>query len=642
MRVSIALALGVGLLSSGALAQSDKDLKPGDWPRYARDLGGTHYSPLSQITAANVGKLQTAWSFKVRPEGGGGTVSSATPIAVDGVLYLPIGNAVVALDGATGQEIWRHPVTGGAARRLVTWWPGDKDHAPRIFYSNGKTITALDAKSGQAVTGFGEGGAITLDVSYNSPPTVYRNVLAIGANVGEDPVGPAGDSRAFDAVTGKKLWQFHTVPQPGEPGHDTWLDDGWKGRSGTNVWVWWMTVDDKTGTLFMPVGGPSPNYDGSGRPGANLFGNSVVAVDAETGKLKWWFQTIHHDLWDSDLPAPPTLYDAKVGGKTVHALSATGKTGLMYILNRDTGKPLFGIEEKPVAKGDVPGEWYSPTQPIPVKPEPLSRKTWTLADVVTAQDTNPEHAAACRKLLQDYGGTFFNSGPFTPYFMHEDGGPLKASINLPQNGGSLWGGTAADPRTGMLFINTSEGGSIGFMEKRKKGVNYGRGDENSSQTYDRANLAAPGAYQSFSASYKDVSGRTVSMPCIRPPWGRLIAVDGNTGDIAWQVPLGVSESLPAGKQNTGLYNGNGSPIVTASGLLFIGATADKRFRAFDAKSGKALWETRLDYAAEDTPITYTGKDGRQYLAVVAAAGGLRGPDGRPANAESLIAFALPK
>jgi quinoprotein glucose dehydrogenase len=648
MRASIALALGVALLSSTALsstalAQSDKDLKPGDWPRYARDLGGTHYSPLSQITPANVARLAPAWTFKVRPEGGGGIVSSATPIVVDGVLYLPVGNAVVAMDGATGQELWRHPVTGGLARRLVTFWPGDKDHAARIFYSNGKAISALDARSGQPVTSFGENGEIVLDVPYNSPPTVYKNVLAIGANVAEDPVGPAGDSRAFDAITGKKLWQFHTVPQPGEAGHDTWLGDGWMGRSGTNVWNWWMTVDDRTGALYMPVGGPSPNYDGSGRPGANLFGNSVVAVDAETGKLKWWFQTIHHDLWDSDLPAPPTLYDAKVGGKTVHALSETGKTGLMYILDRDTGKPVFGVQEKPVAKGDVPGEWYSPTQPIPVKPEPVSRKTWTPADVVTAEDTTPEHAAACRKLLQDYGGTFFNSGPFTPYFMHTDGGPMKASINLPMNGGSLWGGTAVDPRNGMLFINSSEGGSIGYMETRKAGVNYGRGDEHSTQTYDRANLSGPGAYQSFSASIKDASGKTVNMPCIKPPWGRLIAINGNTGEIAWQIPLGVSENLPPGKQDTGLYNGNGSPIVTASGLLFIGATADKRFRAFDVKSGKPLWETKLDYAAEDTPITYTGKDGRQYVAVVAAGGGgPRLPSGRPANAESLVVFALPK
>lgn len=651
MRVLTALGLGSVLTCSLALAGSGwaqggagRDLlKPGDWPRYTRDLAGTHFSPLTQITPSNVSSLAVAWSFKVRPEGGGGAVSETTPIAIDGVLYFPVGNAVVAVDGSTGQEIWRHAVTGGAARRLVSYWPGDRDHPARIFYSTGKAIHALDARSGEVEPSFGEGGQIDLDVPYNSPPTVYRNVLVIGANVAEMPIGDPGDSRAFDALTGKKLWTFHTVPRPGEPGHETWLDDGWKGRSGNNVWVWYMTVDDQTGTLYMPVGGPSPNYDGSGRPGANLFGNSVVAVDAETGKLKWWFQTIHHDLWDSDLPAPPTLYDAKVGGKTVRALTETGKTGLMYILDRNTGKPVFGVQEKPVAKGDVPGEWYSPTQPIPVKPEPLSRKVWTPADVVTAADTTPEHAAACRKLLQDYGGTFFNAGAFTPYFLHTDGGPMKASINMPMNGGSLWGGTAADPRDGMLYINTSEGGSIGYMEKRKKGVNYGRGDEDSPQTWDRANLSGPGAYASFSASYTDASGRKITLPCIKPPWGRLIAVNGATGDIAWQVPLGVTDALPAGKQNTGSYNGNGAPIVTGSGLLFIGATADKRFRAFDAKTGRELWEEKLDYAAEDVPITYTGKDGRQYVAVVAAAaGGPRLADGKPANAESLIAFALPR
>jgi len=644
MRSPVALGLALtGLLCAAQPSWAEDGLKPGDWPRYTRDLAGTHFSPLTQINTGNVSKLAEAWSFKVRPEGGGVLVSSATPIAVDGVLYLPVGNAVVAMDGATGQELWRHPVTDGAVRRLVTYWPGDKDHAPRIYYGVGKAIHALDAKTGEPVTNFGEAGQINLDVPYNSPPTVYKNVLAIGANVAEMPVGPPGDSRAFDAITGKPLWTFHTVPRPGEAGHDTWLNDGWKGRSGTNVWVWYMTVDDKTNTLFMPVGGPSPNYDGTGRPGANLFGNSVVAVDALTGKLKWWFQTIHHDLWDSDLPAPPTLYDAKIGGKTVHALTETGKTGLMYILDRNTGKPVFGVEEKPVAKGDVPGEWYSPTQPIPVKPQALSRKTWTPADIVTADDTSPEHVAACRKLLQDYGGTFFNSGAFTPYFLHQDGGPIKASINLPMNGGSLWGGTAADPRTGMLYINTSEGGSIGYIEKRKPGLNYGRGEEGSNQTYDRANLTGPGAYASFSAAYKTADGKTVSLPCIKPPWGQLIAIDGATGDIAWKIPLGLTESLPAGKRNTGSYNGNGAPIVTAGGLLFIGATADKRFRAYEAKSGKELWETRLDYAAEDVPITYTGKDGRQYVAVVAAAGGgPRGPGGKPANAESLVVFALPK
>ena len=643
MRTQLALALGAALMVSAAHAQSGKTpLSPGDWPRYTRDLAGDRFSPLTQINTANVSKLAPAWSFRLRPEGGGSIVTGTTPIVVDGVLYLPIGNAVVAMDAASGKEIWRHPVSTGAARRAVSWWPGDKDHPARLFYSNGKSLVALDARTGQVVAGFGRDGEVDMGTPYNSPPTVFRDVLIVGANVAEMPVGPPGDSRAFDARTGKPLWTFHTVPQPGEAGHDTWLNDGWKGRSGTNVWVWYMTADEQRGILYMPVGGPSPNYYGGDRPGANLFGNSVVAVDAETGKLKWWFQTIHHDLWDSDLPAPPTLIDIKVKGKTVPALAETGKTALMYILDRITGKPVFGVEERPVASADVPGEWYSPTQPIPVKPQPLSRKTWTPDDVVTAADTNEAHVAACHALLQSYGGSFFNAGPFTPFFMHEDGGPMMASINLPMNGGSLWGGTAADPRTGLIYINTSEGGSIGYIEKRKPGLDYGRGEEGSPQPYDRANLSGPGAYSSFSAGYKDETGKTITLPCIKPPWGRLIAVDANTGDIAWETRLGVTDDLPDGKKDTGRNNTFGGPIVTAGGLVFIGATDDRRFRAFDSKTGRELWSARLDYSAQDVPITYRGKDGRQYVAVVAAApGGARSATGKPANTESLITFALP-
>lgn len=641
----MAWLLGAAILGLSTQAQSNEAAPaPADWPRYARDLSATRFSPLDQINTGNVSQLTEAWSLRVAPHGGGALVSSATPIVVDDVMYYPIGTAVVALQPETGKVIWRHEVTDGAARRHVSYWPGDKGHGARIYYSTGKHIWALDAKTGEPDPSFGEGGAITLGVPYNYPPTIYKDVLVVGASVGEFTVGDPGDTRAFDAVTGKHLWTFHTVPRPGEVGHDTWLSDGWKGRSGTNVWIWYMSIDPKTNTLFMPVGGPSPNYDGTTRPGANLFGNSVVAVDIDTGKLKWYFQTIHHDLWDSDLPAPPVLYDAKVNGKTVPALAETGKTSYMYILNRDTGKPIFGVDEKPVAKGDVPGEWYSPTQPIPRKPVALSRKSWNKSDIVTAQDTNQAHVDACMALLKSYGGTFFNSGPFTPYFLHKPGGPIKASINLPMNGGSVWGGSAADPRDGMIYINTSEGGSIGWIEKRRPGLNYGRGTQGTKQTYDRGNLSGPGAYASFSASYTDKDGKKVTLPCIRPPWGRLIAVNGNTGNIAWAVPLGITDTLPPGKQKTGRNNGSGGPIVTAGGLVFIGATDDRRFRAFDAKNGKQLWSVKLPQSADAVPITYEGKDGRQYVAVTSAAfgGGGRGPDGKPLNNEQLVVFALPK
>lgn len=647
IRAACALLLLGAVVLSAAHARSGRErLDPGDWPRFTRDLAGTRYSPLKQINTRNVAKLAPAWSFRLRPEGGGGIVGGTTPIVVRGVLYLPIGNAVVALEADSGKEIWRHPVTTGLTRRGVSYWPGDKDHPARIFFTDGPSLCALDARTGQLVPDFGAGGAVALGVPYNSPPTIYKNVLILGANTAEMPIGPPGNSRAFDARTGRKLWEFNTVPQPGEVGHETWLNDGWKGRSGTNVWVWYMTVDEDRGILYMPVGGPSANYYGGDRPGANLFGNSVVAVDAETGRLKWYFQTIHHDLWDSDLPAPPTLVDIRARGKRIPALAETGKPAFMYILDRVTGRPVFGVEEKPVASADVPGEWYSPTQPIPVKPRRLVRNDWTPADIVTPSDTNEAHVAACHELLRKYGGTFFNAGAFTPFFFHEEGGPVKASINMPINGGSNWGGTAADPRSGFLFINTTEGGSIGFIERRKPGLDYGRGTQGSTQLYDRASLSGPGAYSSFSASYRDENGRSITLPCIRPPWGRLFAIDANTGEIAWETRLGVTDDLPEGKQDTGRLNFFGGPIVTAGGLVFIGATDDRRFRAFDSKTGKELWSAKLDYNAQSVPITYRGRDGRQYVAVVAAGwsepSARREPGARPANNEALIAFALPK
>ncbi len=651
MRILCALILTAASMLPSLHAQSRKEkINPNDWPHFTRDLGGTRYSPLTQINTKNVGSLTQAWSFRLRPEGGGAIVSGSTPIVVDGVMYLPIGNAVVALEAESGKEIWRYALKTGTTRRGVSYWPGDKENPARIFFTNGKNLIGVNAKTGKIDPGFGKEGEVDMGVPYNSPPTIYKNVLMVGANVGEVPVGPAGNSRAFDARTGKKLWEFDTVAQPGEVGHETWLNDGWKGRSGTNVWVWYMTVDEEHGILYMPVGGPAANYYGGDRPGPGLFGNSIVAVDAETGKLKWYFQTIHHDLWDQDLPAPPTLVDITVKGKKIPALAETGKPAFMYILDRLNGKPVFGVEERPVLPGDVPGEWYSPTQPIPVKPPRLVRNDWTPADVVTAEDTNAAHAQACQEVLKKHGGTFFNSGAFSPYFFHEEGAPLKTTINMPANGGSNWGGTAADPKSGYLFINTTEGGSTGYMEKKKAGANYGRGTEGSTQPYDRASANGPGAYSSFTASFKDENGRTLNWPCIKPPWGHLFAINANTGDIVWDTRLGVTDQLPEGKKNTGRGNTTGGPIVTAGGLVFIGATDDHRFRAFDSKTGKQLWEAKLEYNAQDIPITYRGKDGRQYVAVIAAGGGgggYAGPGGggpavKPANNESLITFALPK
>ncbi|HWK42340.1 MAG TPA: PQQ-binding-like beta-propeller repeat protein [Croceibacterium sp.] len=649
MRRALALLLGAAMLMPAAHAQSEPERPaPEDWPRYARDVQGTRFSPLDDINTGNIDKLDIAWSFRLRPEGGAALLSGVVPIVIDGTMYLPLGNAVVALDPTSGRELWRHPVQQGMIRRGVTWWKGDGAHGARLFYNTGSRITAINPANGQVDTTFGQGGSIEIEgTPYGYPPTVFGNVMVIGASTPEMPRGPSGNTRAYDARTGAKLWEFNSVPQPGEVGHETWLNDGWKERSGTNMWVWYTTADPDTDTIYMTLGSPSPNYYGGDRPGDNLFGNSLVAVDAQTGKYKWHFQTIHHDLWDWDLPAPPTLFDVKKDGQTIPALALTGKPGLMYILNRETGEPIHGVEERPVAAADVPGEWYSPTQPFPVKPEQLNRGWWTPDDVVTAEDTSAEHVAACRALMDSYGGTFFNQGSFTPFFLHEEGDAPKASINLPHNGGSNWGGSAADPSRGLVFVNVSEGGSIGWIEKRDPKGDYGRGTTDSNQTYDRGSLIGPGAYSGFNASYTAADGSKVSLPCIRPPWGRLVAVDANTGEIAWATRLGLTEELPEGKQETGANNTFGGPIVTAGGLVFIGATSDRYFRAFDARNGNILWQKRLDYAPMTVPVTYRGKDGKQYVAVVAVGSGFggaapRGPDGKPLNNESVIAFALPE
>jgi quinoprotein glucose dehydrogenase len=379
--------------------------------------------------------------------------------------------------------------------------------------------------------------------------------------------------------------------------------------------------------LYMPVAGPAANYWGGDRPGANLYANSIVAVDAMTGAYRWHFQTVHHDLWDSDMSNPPTLVDITQNGRRIPALAFVGKTGWMFILDRTNGKPIFGVEERKVPAGDVPGEWYSPTQPFPVKPGPLSRVDFIKErDLVRPEDTSADHVAACEKLIADSGG-FYNAGPFTPFPFHEEGAPPKSAIQFPGGtGGVNWGGAAADPRSGVVFVNAHDTSLVGWIEKKKPGGNYGRGTEGSKQPYDRASISGPGPYSSFTAPMRLSNGRTVNLPCTRPPWAQLIAVNTNTGNIEWKVTLGVNEELPEGRQNVG-GSGSAGPMATASGLVFIGATNDRRFRAFDAKTGKEVWTTQLAQAVNANPMSYRGKNGKQFVAVVA-------------NSQ-LVAFALP-
>ena len=606
------------LCSSGNAQQA---VPAGDWPSYNHDPASTRYSLLTQINAKNAATLKSAWTFSLKGEGppprfGGG--SEATPIVVNGTMYLPASARVVALDASTGKEIWSYTVANGRPTpHGVAYWPGDKQNPPRIIFSTGRNLMALNASTGKVDPGFGKEGVVDMVVGYSGTPTIFKNLVMVGASVLELPTGPPGNTRAYDARTGAKLWEFHTVPGPGEVGHETWLNDGWKDRSGTNIWAWQMTVDEKRGILYMPVDGPASNYYGGDRPGANLFGNCIVAVDAETGKLKWYFQVVHHDLWDFDNPPAPVLLDVTVNGKKIPAIAQIGKTGWMFILDRTNGKPVFGVEERKVAAGDVPGEWYSPTQPFPVKPPPLARMSFKPEDLVTAEDTTPEHAAACKALYEKSGG-FYNAGPFTPFLLHEDGTPPKSSIIFPgATGGTNWGGMATDQKAGYVFAYTQNQGQVGWTEKKKPGVQYSFDENGSPLEYTRASVDGPGPFHTFTAPVKQADGRTTNWPCQKPPWGLLTAVNANTGEFAWQVPLGITEDLGPAKQNTGRSGGFAGPTATAGGLVFIGSIDDMRFRAIDSSNGKELWSAKLDATATANPMTYQGKDGKQYVAIVA-------------------------
>jgi len=653
MRAQTALVLVCAtILPLFAQSQADRD-----WPMFNRDLAGTRYSPLKQIDATNVARLTKAWQYRFNREGKTITGQSPselyqeiTPIVVNGVMYSPSGDRVVALEPETGKELWTYEVSGGLASfRGVAYWPGDRNNPPRIIFTTSRKMMALNARTGKVDPGFGKEGSVDLEVPYAGVPTVYKNLLFVGTNFygpGERHIAPQLDQaggqipeqHAYDVRTGKELWTFHTIPRDGEPGNETWAKGTWQNRTGNNVWAFALTVDEERGILYIPVSGPGANIYGGDRPGANLFGNTLVALDANTGKMKWYFQTVHHELWDYNLPPAPGLIDIKKDGKTIPALAQVGKSGYMFILNRVTGEPVYGVEERPVPKSDVPGEVSYPTQPFPLKPPAISRTGITKDDIVTAADTTPDHAKACQDLWERSG--LHNEGPFTPFPYHAEGSNSKPAIIFPGfTGGANWGGTATDPKLGYIFVNTKDAPAVGWMDVNAK---YVPGNKDGIEPYIRS---APKGLGGFNAPAHDADGKQIgSYPCFKPPWGRLIAVNAATGDFAWQVPLGITESLPEGKQNTGLSNTAG-PIVTAGGLVFIGSTGDNRLRAFDSRSGKELWAAKLDYTATAVPMTFMGKNGKQYVAIVAATGGGGGRGGRggppTAQNQGIYVFALP-
>jgi glucose dehydrogenase len=589
----------------------------GDWAFHDHDEAGTRYSPLTQITPGNVGQLKQAWAFDT-----GVTGLQVTPLVVDGAMFVTAGRDILALEPESGRVLWKFTASGTVSRRGVAYWSGDATTPPRIFSGAGDKMVALEARSGKVSSGFGDGGYVDLKASVRgdvdggfslvSPPAVFKNIIITGGNNGEQSpsLGLYGDIRGWDARSGKQLWAFHTVPRPGEPGHETWEGDSWKSRSGTNMWSF-FTIDVDRGVVYVPIGSPTSDYYGGDRKGKNLYGNSIVALDASTGTLKWYQQLVHHDLWDFDVPAAPTLIDVKRGGRTIPAVAVITKMSLLFVFDRVTGEPVFGMEERSVPKGNVPGEWYSPTQPFPLKPPPLGLTTF---DPATDFDTvAPEITAYCKDLWGS--NQMYTNGPYTPP------GTEGTMVTFPSTlGGGNWNGVTYDPSLGLAFTSVL---NLGQVARMKQGT-----DRSGATTWVRATP--------FGGAVGRFWNPETRIPCSAPPFGELVAVNVNTGDIAWKVPVGFVESLKAkGITNTGALNIGGS-FATASGLLFIGATTDKHFRAFESRTGKLLWDTELPASAHTVPMTFMGKDSRQYV-VVAAGGGsyLASPAGT-----QIIAYAL--
>ncbi len=667
-----ATALTAALLLAGCGAPDE------DWPVYLGDSGRSHYSPLHLIDRDNVHQLEVAWTYDAGEPRGAGATMYTSPLVIEGVLYaLSPQLDPFALDAATGEEIWRTDLgLRGNAQRGLMWWEGGGER--RLFYTHGKDLVAVDADSGQLVESFGDGGMLDLTpesgrggvIFVSVPGVVFEDKLILGFSTNEDARAFPGSVRAFSATDGSLVWQFDTIPAPGDPGAETWAEGSLERAGGANVWTG-MALDEERGILFAPTGSATPDFYGANRLGDNLFSDSLVALDARTGNLLWHFQVVRHDLWDKDNPSPPTLVELERDGRMIDAVAITTKTGQLFVFDRETGEPMYPIHqiETPIPS-TLPGEVTSPTQPMS-------------AVVISRQDfeiTNrtPEARQFVEEKIEGW-----DLRPWAP--------PRVGTVLFMPwyDGGGEWGGSAFDPNDNRLIVNANDVAGIleltevpaGFSRHGTYALNCGAchglelqgtdmggpllgvGERLSRDEIrqvivegsdrmpgfphlDRVELGAIEAYiLSPEPEEDEPTGELAyalggyvylrdheNLPGNSPPWGTLNSIDLETGEIVWKVPFGDYPSHPG--LGFGAVN-YGGPVVTASGLIFIGATPDEMFRAYDTRNGEVLWQAKLPAAGYSTPAVYS-TGGRQFV-VIAAGGGRTG--GR--SDADYVAFSLP-
>lgn len=702
--------LAVPLLAAVFVGLDRPDDAYRTWSSYQGDPQRSQYSSLDQINKENVERLEVAWTYR---SGGADTVNDRSqiqcnPIVVDGVLYATSPQIhLFALDAGTGEELWRfNPFTAGdgpthlGVNRGVMYWEDGEDR--RILFTAGDRLYSVDARTGRVDAGFGENGSAdlraglgpgvdSLFISANTPGAVYDDLVILGSRVSELADAAPGHIRAYNVRTGELAWVFHTVPHPGEFGYETWPEDAWTYVGGANSWAG-MSVDENRGVVYIPTGSPSFDFYAGNRPGANLFGNTLLALDAATGERIWHYQVVHHDLWDRDPPAPPNLMRVTRDGEEIDAVAQITKTGYVFLLDRDTGVPLFPVVERPVPRSTLEGEEAWPTQPFPLKPEPFARQ------FLSANDIN--HLSADYDSLMQRFMSVRSGGQYQPP-------STEGTVIFPGfDGGGEWGGAAHDPNSGIMYVNSNEMpwiltmvevASAGGGGRETGGVQlyattcascHGvdrRGDETGvypalvdvGERMSRDSVrhlietgrgfmpsfghltelekdqlvaflfgdAAPAAPMQADADVPSLRYAhtgyhrfvdSEGLPAVKPPWGTLNAIDMNTGEYLWKVPLGELPHLAAqGIPRTGLEN-YGGPVVTAGGLLFIGATKDEMFRAFDRDTGEVLWETQLPAGGYATPATYE-VNGRQYVVIAAGGGKMNTKSG-----DAYVAFALPE